>query len=227
MKCRRSGGADGGWSLVPATVLGCAAAAGANALDVTGGLSEVLRWASLLAAVVGVAGYWAVFGLAGLAVLRTGRSGAGQGPRVLWWIASGCGGLAAASLGRVLAAGTGYWPGALVAGCQIVAAVTWAVAAALAVPMTITSLGWLAARGWSSTVAAWPPTFSTGVLSLGALAVGDMPELVAITMIGRALAVATLVLWTITAGTHLAAATPLARHHQQGRGRRPGRARHR
>ncbi|MDA8276440.1 MAG: hypothetical protein M0029_13880, partial [Actinomycetota bacterium] len=67
---------DGGWFLAPAALLGAGIAAAAYAGQTVGVLADLLRWVALVAAAVGVAGYWAVAVGATLAVARRGL---GQG----------------------------------------------------------------------------------------------------------------------------------------------------
>jgi hypothetical protein len=71
---------DGGWFLAPAALLSAGIAAGAYAGQAVGLLGEVLRWATLLAAGLGLAGYWVVAVSAALAVSPRGL---GHGNRVL------------------------------------------------------------------------------------------------------------------------------------------------
>ncbi len=189
---------DGGWFLAPAALLGAGIAAAAYAGQTVGVLADLLRWVALVAAAVGVAGYWAVAAGAALAVARRGL---GQGRRVLWWIAAGCGGLAAAAVGRVLAA--------------VVAGATWSVAAVLAVPIVVASVRSLARTRRIVRAAPWPPTFSTAVFALGALATAKMLGVPAVTGVGKVAAGATLALWAVTAVLHASRLFPAAR-------RRPG-----
>jgi len=199
---------NGGWFLAPAALLGAGIAAGAYAGQVVGTVAEVLRWAALLAAGIGVAGYWAVAASAALAVSRRGL---GRDNRVLWWIASGCGGLAAAAAARALSAGGRPLPPGVVAAGHAAAVATWSLAAVLAGPIVVASLSSLARSRRIVRAAPWPPTFSTAVFALGALATGKVLESPAITGIGKAAAGATLALWAVTAALHASRLLPSAR----------------
>ncbi len=203
---------DGGWFLAPAALLGAGIAAAAYAGQTVGVLADLLRWVALVAAAVGVAGYWAVAAGAALAVARRGL---GQGRRVLWWIAAGCGGLAAAAVGRVLAAGRALVPSGVAAAGHVVAGATWSVAAVLAVPIVVASVRSLARTRRIVRAAPWPPTFSTAVFALGALATAKMLGVPAVTGVGKVAAGATLALWAVTAVLHASRLFPAAR-------RRPG-----
>ena len=202
---------NGGWFLAPAALLGAGIAAGAYAGQVVGTVAEVVRWATLLAAGIGVAGYWAVAASAALAVSRRGL---GQGNRVLWWIASGCGGLAAAAAARALSVGGGPWTADIVATGHVAAVATWSVAAVLAVPIVVASVSSLARSRRIVRAAPWPPTFSTAVFALGTLATGKILEAPTVTSIGRAAAGATLALWAVTAALHASRLLPSA-HRQR------------
>ena len=203
---------DGSWFLAPAALLGAGIAAAAYAGQTVGVLADLLRWVALVAAAVGVAGYWAVAAGAALAVARRGL---GQGRRVLWWIAAGCGGLAAAAVGRVLAAGRALVPSGVAAAGHVVAGATWSVAAVLAVPIVVASVRSLARTRRIVRAAPWPPTFSTAVFALGALATAKMLGVPAVTGVGKVAAGATLALWAVTAVLHASRLFPAAR-------RRPG-----
>ena len=190
---------DGGWFLAPAALLGAGIAAAAYAGQTVGVLADLLRWVALVAAAVGVAGYWAVAAGATLAVARRGL---GHERRVLWWIAAGCGGLAAAAVGRVLAAGRALFPSGVAAAGHVVAGATWSVAAVLAVPIVVASVRSLARTRRIVRAAAWPPTFSTAVFALGALATAKMSGVPAVTGVGKVAAGTTLALWAVTAALH-------------------------
>ena len=197
---RRSGtiAVDGGWFLAPAALLGAGIAAGAYAGQAVGLLAVVLQWAALLAAGIGLLGYWVVAVSAALAIPRRGL---GHGKRVLWWIAAGCGGLAAAAIGRALSAG-GLWPADVVTLAHGAAIVTWSFAALLVVPILAASMRVLARDRQIERAAPWPPTFSTAVFALGALGTGKMLDLPAVTDVGKVAAAVTLALWAATAALH-------------------------
>jgi hypothetical protein len=198
---------DGGWFLAPAALLGSGTAAGAYTGQAVGLLGEVLRWATLLAAGLGLAGYWVVAASAALAVRRRGL---GQGRRVLWWIAAGCGGLAAAATARALSTGGRPWPPAVVDAGHAAAVATWSLAAVLAVPIVVASVSSVARSRRIVRAAPWPPTFSTAVFALGALATGKVMDVPPITSVGKAAAAATLALWAVTAGLHASRLLPSA-----------------
>ena len=198
---------DGGWFLAPAALLGAGIAAGAYAGQALGLLGEILRWAALLAAGIGLLGYWAVAVIVALAIPRRGL---GQGKRVLWWIAAGCGGLAAAAVGRALSAG-GPWPAEVVALAHGAAIVTWSFAALLVVPILTASMRFLVVLARDRRIertAPWPPTFSTAVFALGALGTAKMLDLAAVADVGKVAAAATLALWVATAALHASRLLP-------------------
>jgi len=201
-------GVDGGWFLAPAAVLGAGIAAGAYAGQAVGLLADVLRWGALLSAGIGLAGYWAV---AASAALTLPCRGLGQGRRVLWWIAAGCGGLAAAAAARALSAGARPWPPGVVAAGHAAAVATWALAAVLAGPIVVASVSSLVRSRRFVRAAPWPPTFSTAVFALGTLATGKILEAPTLTSVGRAAAGATLALWAVTAALHTSRLLPSAR----------------
>ncbi len=171
-------------------------------------MGEVLRWATLLAAGLGLAGYWV---LAVSAALAVSRRGLGQGNRVLWWIAAGCGGLAAAAAARALSVGGGPWPLAVVAAGHAAAVVTWSLAALLAVPIVVASMSSLARSRRIVRAAPWPPTFSTAVFALGTLATGKVLDAPTITSVGKAAAGATLAFWAVISVPHASQLLPRAR----------------
>jgi len=112
---------------------------------------------------------------------------------------------------------------------RIVGVVTWLGAAALLVPIVVRSVAFLARWRPPPRTAplfgrpVWPPTFSTGVFAIGALAIGHAAHLGIMTGAGRAAAVATLVLWTGTAVLRASGALAAA----SGRVKRSIPARHR
>ncbi len=205
---------DGGWFLAPAAILGTGIAAGAYAGQVAGLMAEVLRWAALLAAGTGLAGYWV---LAVSAAPTVARRGLGHGNRVLWWIAAGCGGLATAAVTRALPVGGGPWTADIVATGHVAAVATWSVAAVLAVPIVVASVSSWARSHRIVRAAPWPPTFSTAVFALGTLATGRMVEAPTVTSIGKAAADATLALWAVTVALHASRLLPSARRQRAAR----------
>ncbi|MDA8073448.1 MAG: hypothetical protein M0Z82_18065 [Actinomycetota bacterium] len=192
---------DGGWFLAPAAVLGAGIAA-ATGVAHTGGVErDVLAWLSLAGAVVGTAGYWAICAAASADVVARGSRGR---PRVLWWIAAGCGGLAAASMGAAAGPRKGLWPVALSSDLHVAAVVTWLFASTLAVLVVGWSIWWLLGIRRISTAAPWPPAFSSAVLALGSLAAGKILHAPVVVTIADAVAGLTVALWAVTAGLHVA-----------------------
>jgi tellurite resistance protein TehA-like permease len=82
--------------------------------------------------------------------------------------------------------------------------VLWAVGSALVVPVVVGSLVYLRRLRRLHGSPPWPPTFSTGVYALGADQAGRLGHLQAISAVGRAAGLATVVLWFVTAGLYLA-----------------------
>ncbi|MGC8464094.1 MAG: hypothetical protein ACP5P9_10570, partial [Acidimicrobiales bacterium] len=181
---------------------------GAYATDAPGVLADLLRWVALVAAGVGTTGYWAVVLGSAIAV---GRRGLGDSRKVLWWIAAGCGGLAAAGLARALSAGGGVWPTDVVTLAHGAAIITWSFSALLAVPVVAASVRFLARSRRIERAAPWPPTFSTAVFALGALGTGKMLELPAVTDVGKVAAAVTLAFWTVTAALRASRLLPSTR----------------
>ncbi|MDA8267961.1 MAG: hypothetical protein M0013_06250, partial [Actinomycetota bacterium] len=111
----------------------------------------------------------------------------------------------------VLAATRALLPPGYVAAGHAVAGATWSLSAILAVPIVVASLRSLARNRRIMSAAPWPPTFSTAVFALGALATGKMLGVPAVSGVGQATAGATLALWVVTAALHASRLLPAAR----------------
>ena len=90
---------SGTWFLAPAALLADAAGAAAVAGKVAGH-GPGLGWLVVAVAGMGAVGYLMVLGLA---AARFAAHRLGGAPLAPWWVAAGCGGLSAATLGRVSA----------------------------------------------------------------------------------------------------------------------------
>ncbi len=202
---RRPGlaGVDGAWFLGPAALLADAMAVAAIQPRVRA-LGPGLTWLALVTCALGVVAYAFVLSLATLRVSRAGMGGTARSP---WWISAGCGGLAAACVGRVAqVAPGGVAPrgGVGPAGFAAAALALWAIGTALLVPVLAGSLAYLARWLRPHGSPPWPPTFSTGVYALGAIQAGRLGHLRAVSSLGRAAGLATLGLWAVTAAMHAA-----------------------
>ncbi len=186
---------DGSWFLVPAVLLGGAIATDRLATRLGGPSARVLWVFATGSALIGWAGYGV---LAIVALIRIRRHGLGGAPRSLWWIVMGCAGLAAAALSQVLRSR----PLATLPSAWLSVAILLSVSVAivLAVPVLALSTKFLLRQCTFRAAGSWPPTFSTAVLSFGALQAGEVLRAPILTLIGQGAAYATLVFWIVTAG---------------------------
>ena len=185
---------DGTWFLVPAALLGTVLAT--TELPAFAATEWPTASASLLlvAGVVGWCGYWAV---AVLAAIRISRHRLRGKPQISWWIAMGCAGLAAATLGglrNLRAAWSMPWQAVL----SMAMTVTIVVALALLVPVLALSAHFLLRHCRFREAAGWPPTFSTAVLAFGCLAAGACLHATPFRLLGWAAGSTTLALWAAT-----------------------------
>lgn len=185
---------DGAWFLAPAALLadaiGATALAGRIPLPVA-----AVGWLAVTAAATGAIGYLCVVGLAAGRIVAHRLGGV---PRAPWWIAAGCGGLTAAALGRVSAFDT-----AALHGFGLVALVFWAIGCAALAPVLAGSVRYVVGLRKVVGRPPWPPTFSTGVLALGALQVSRLNGAASIAHVADVAAVATIGLWVLTVLAHL------------------------
>lgn len=186
---------DGAWFLVPAALLGAAVATTTLSLHTGFSLQSSLMRLAIIAATAGLVGYWIV---AAAAAVRILRHGLGDERTVMWWIGMGCAGLAAAAISSVLQAPP-VGPAALDEALSTAMSTTLVVAVALLVPVLIGSVNFLGRRCHFRDKAAWPPTFSTAVFALGCLGTGTALHLEEVRAFGRYAAIATLVMWAVTA----------------------------
>jgi hypothetical protein len=186
---------DGSWFLAPAVLLGGAIAAVASIPHVAGAEQAVLRGLAVVAAVGGLAGYWAFLAWA---IGRVSRHGLGKG-RVLWWISAGCGGLAAAATAKVLGVPGGHWAVAFAGGLRTAMAITLIMAAILLVPIVVQSARFLARKRPVIRNVPWPPAFSSSVMALGTIGTGVALPMPVIITAGKGAGIAALIIWTVTA----------------------------
>jgi hypothetical protein len=192
---------DGRWVLVPAVLLGGAIATARLAPRLGGSWARALWVLATGSALLGWAGY-AV--LAAVAFIRIRRHGLGGAPRSGWWIAMGCGGLAAAALGQMLRGPSlAPLPRACLSAAMLVSV---SVAIVVAVPIVALSAGFLLRRCAFRAASPWPPTFSTAVLSFGAMQAGAVWRAPMLTAIGQGAAYAALIFWIVTAVWNVARA---------------------
>jgi hypothetical protein len=191
---------DGGWFLTSAVLSGASIAATTIAATTCGlhsgaACEASLRWLASVAAVGGLAGYWAVT-LA--AVLRVSRYGLAGSRPALWWISAGSGGLAVAAAAKVLGVPGGDRISALAEALRTATAVTWVMATVVLVPIVVQSARFLLRGCPVMRAVPWPPAFSSAVFSLGTLGVGALFHVPVITAAGEDAGRATLVLWAVT-----------------------------
>lgn len=195
-------GVDGTWFLAPAALLADAVATAAVVPRCGGSVRSGLGWLALAACALGVAGYVLTVVVA---AVRVRRIGVGNTPQAPWWISAGCGGLAAAAVGRVAAVSpVGGASAAAGDGYAFAALALWAVGSALLVPVVAGSLVHLLRLRRPLGAPPWPPTFSTGVYALGAAQAGRLGHLPVVTAVGQVAGSATVALWLVTAGLYLA-----------------------
>ncbi len=178
---------DGSWFLAPAAALGDAL--GLCSLTATGPLSPAARWAAQLATVIGILSYLVVLALAAARITRHGLRGSAKAP---WWISAGCGGLAAATAGRVAGAGPVHLPVDVV---EDIVVALWIVACLAMIPVVMVSLEHLLRARRSHRRPPWPPTFSTAVFALGTLEAARWAESTALEQAGRVAGWTTVALW--------------------------------
>jgi len=185
----------GTWFLAPAAVLADAIATGAALPHMPAGAEPALRSLVLAACLLGTAGYLATVALA---MARFHQVGLGGTARVPWWIATGCGGLAAASIGRaggVISTARGV---PVAAGFDIAATAVWALGTVLLIPILAGSVRYVIRMRHLEGLVPWPPTFSTGVYALGTGVVGGLLHVDPLTTLSDLAGLATVVLWGAT-----------------------------
>ncbi len=180
----------GSWFLAPAAALGDALAV--YAVAPSGRAGSIAGWAGLLAGACGIVAYLVVVALATARILRYGLRGAAKAP---WWISAGCGGLAAATAGRVADAGPIRIPGD---GVQAVVVGLWLLACLALIPVVVVSLGHVLRGRGGRGRPPWPPTFSTAVFALGTLEAARWADSCALERAGRVAGWTTVALWCAT-----------------------------
>lgn len=192
---------NGVWFIAPAAFLADAVACTALHAHAPSA-APALGTTAIVSAAIGAAGYAILLVVAAVRVGRHGLSGA---PRVAWWIVTGCGGLAAFSLGRVAATfgPVAPWSVAVFHAAALASAV---VAAAVLIPITVGCVRFLVGLPRRRLARSpWPPAFSSGVFALGAAEIGSIYGWTAATTVGRIAAVETLVVWAAIAAVNIAA----------------------
>lgn len=179
---------DGSWFLAPAALLADALAVVAMDLRWS---TALLRPLAVVEATLGVLAYFVVVALAGE---RIRRHGLGPVPRSPWWIAAGCGGLAAAATGAVSTSALGI-------GHELARPstyVTWIFGTLIAVPVVVASVRY--ALGHTRfRYTRWPPTFSTAVYALGTYQVTRLSGSRPLEVLAHVAGYATVGLWAVTA----------------------------
>lgn len=184
---------DGTWFLAPAALLGAASA------TVTA-LGSAPEWVVRLAVAVclaGVAEYILVIAVSGY---RIGRRGLGDSPLASWWIAAGCGGLAAAALGHVAQALPAIDMQQVL---NTLVTAMWVVATLLLAAI-LTGCLWHALRRppgpWTHV---WTPVFSTAVYAAGTNRLAMLSGSGWLETFAFMCIIATLALWIINSGLYL------------------------
>jgi len=185
----------GTWFLAPAALLADAIATGAVLPYIPAGAEPALRSVVLATCLLGTAGYLPTVALA---MVRFHQVGLGGTTRVPWWIATGCGGLAAASIGRAAGVASTARGVPVAAGFDIAATAVWALGTVLLIPILVGSVRYVIRMRHLEGLVPWPPTFSTGVYALGTGVVGDLLHLHALTTLSDLAGLVTVVLWGVT-----------------------------
>jgi hypothetical protein len=177
---------SGAWFLVPAAVLG----GSVTTLDVVSSSRSEWDGFCLGGTLVGWLLYFLVVALVGQRARRYGLGGVAQAP---WWIAAGCGGLAALALGRARS-----WDAlntALRAGLGSLTAWTDLFALALWIPIFLSSAWFLLTRCRFRNRAVWSPAFSSCVLALGSLQAAAIRRAPALKALGEGIGYEALLFW--------------------------------
>lgn len=182
----RSERVDGTWFLAPAALLGNAAA---TAL-VAGGRPGLTALA-VAACLAGVAGYVVVVAAAGLRLSRHGLAGSPLAP---WWIAAGCGGLAAATLGTVA---NGVAEPHLHRVLIGLLAACWAIGSILLATVLVGCAAHAVRRPRGPRLHVWTPVFSMAVYAAGTRQFDKLCAAHSITPFLVATMIATLALWVV------------------------------
>jgi len=185
-------GIDGRWFLVPAVFLadaiGTVAVATRFPVSVPALRAVAMAWGGL-----GVIAYVAVLVLVAVRVTVAWLDGALP---AAWWIAAGCGGLAAAAVGHV--AVLFARSSVVVSVASWSALVLWGVGTALLVPIVAGGVARLFRERRYRGRLGWPPTFSTGVYALGSLQVARLRASSVVLQLGHDAGIATVALWAGT-----------------------------
>lgn len=178
---------DGTWFLAPAALLGVA---GATATAMPGG-SCVHMLLPIAMCLCGVLGYaWIIMESA----RRLSRHGLRGTPLAPWWIAAGCGGLAAAMLGQVMTtASCDSWSGLLAA----LMLTTWSAGTILLVLVLLKCAHHACTRTGGVWAVTWPPVFSTAVYAAGTASLSRLAPLGWLHSLALAASCATLILWLV------------------------------
>ena len=202
MPARLSELPDSTWFLAPAAFLGAATATA----DLANGAAEWLLPLALAACLVGVAGYALVLAATALRLYHNGLAGAPLAP---WWIAAGCGGLAAATLGTLAPLVTGMLRRLL----EALLVLSWAAGTLALVSVLIGCLQYARQRQAGRWAQVWTPVFSTAVYAAGTAACADLLAGAWLQPLAQIGAAATLALWLVNS----ALAARSMRHHQDAR----------
>lgn len=185
-------GIDGRWFLVPAAFLA----------DAIGTTAVIARYPSSTGVLRGVAVAWCGLGVISYVTLlvvvavRVTIAWLDAAHPAAWWIAAGCGGLAAAAAGHVAAL---FARGSvLVTVASGTALVLWGVGSALLIPIVAGGVGRLFRQRRHRGGLGWPPTFSTGVYALGSFQVARLQASSAALQIAHDAGIATVVVWAAT-----------------------------
>lgn len=187
LACQPAGRAevvDGAWFLAPAALLGDAAATA-----MASGSRPEWVWLAVVTCLAGVAGYLLVVIASGFRLYRRGFAGSPLAP---WWISAGCGGLAAAALGKV----AGVVPNnALHQSLEGLVVATWAIGTILLIAVLIGCARYAVLRPRGPWSQVWTPVFSMAVYAAGTYQFTQWSGVSWMKEFTLATVVATLALW--------------------------------
>lgn len=192
---------DGSWFLAPAALLGNAAATAVGAEA----NSKWEVWLAMGACLAGVAGYALVIAASGR---RTCKHGLRGSPRAPWWISAGCGGLAAAALGRVA---DKVAVGSLHRVLDMLIAASWGTGTVLLVAVLIGCGYHVRGRSPGRWAYVWTTVFSTAVYAAGTERFARLSDIGALKTFAAIGVATTLALWTVNSALYLWHYSPLTR----------------
>lgn len=184
---------DGTWFLAPATLFGITSAT----VSAAGPTSIVWNWLAVITCLVGVGGYILVVIISGV---RLYYHELDDSPLTPWWIAAGCSGLAAATLG-------GITNTVLSSNINIIfedmIVVTWVVGTILLIIVVSGNVWYMIQCGRDSWSPVWTPVFSTAVYAAGTDSLAQLSHMTWVNELGMVTAIATLAMWAFNSALFL------------------------